>query len=383
MRVLVLASLFPHAHNETLGLSTYRRTAPMAAWCDLKVVSPRTRADLPERETFGGLDVLRPRWWRVPKLSVLLDGYVYAALAARALRRLAPDFEPDLLDAHWLYPDGFGAVRLGRRLGKPVVVNGRGSDVNEFCFRWPIRGFARRALRGATHLIAVSSALRETMIQAGAPGDRITVVPNGVDTALYHAGDRDEARRSLGVPIEGTVLLSAGSFGEGKGFQHLIAGLSQLPADPRVRLYVAGPGPYREALERVAAERGVADRVTFLGRVAQERMRLWYQAADFFCFGSLREGCPNVVLEALACGTPVVSTRVGGVPDLVEEGTSGILFEPGSPEAFARALAAARGRAWDRAAIAALGSRRSWEHVAREAFAVLEKAARSSRDQNS
>jgi len=373
MRVLVLASLFPHAHNETLGLSTYRRTAPMAAWCDLKVVALRTRRDLPERETFGGLDVIRPRWWRVPKLSVLLDGYVYGALAGRALRRACPDFVPDLIDAHWLYPDGFGAVRLARRLGKPLVLSGRGSDVNELCFRWPTRGFARQALRGATHLIAVSSALKEKMIEAGGPADRITVVTNGVDTALYCPGDRDAARQALGVASGPLVLLSAGSVVESKGFQHLIAGLRLLPADLRVHLYVAGPGPYREALERIARERGVADRVTFLGRVAQERMPLWYRAADFFCFGSLREGCPNVVLESLACGTPVVSTRVGGVPDLVEEGRTGLLFEPGWPEAFARALKQAAARTWDRSAIAARGASRSWQQTARECFAVFER----------
>jgi glycosyltransferase involved in cell wall biosynthesis len=373
MRVLVLASLFPHAHNETLGLSTYRRTAPMAAWCDLKVISLRTRNDLPERETFGGLDVIRPRWWRVPKLSVLLDGYVYAALAGRALRRVCPDFDPDLIDAHWLYPDGFGAVRLARRLGKPVVLNGRGSDVNEFCFRWPMRHFARRALRAATHLIAVSSPLKEKMIEAGAPADRITVVTNGVDTALYRPGDRDAARRALGVPAGPVILVSAGSVVEGKGFQHLIAGLALLPAELSVHLYIAGPGPYRDTLERVARETGVADRVTLLGRVAQERMPQWYRAADFFCFGSLREGCPNVVLESLACGTPVVSTRVGGVPDLVDEGRTGLLFEPGSPEAFARTLAQATARPWDRQAIAAHGASRSWQHTARECFAVFER----------
>ncbi len=123
---------------------------------------------------------------------------------------------------------------------------------------------------------------------------------------------------------------------------------------------------------RLARECGVAERVSFLGRVAQTQMPLWYRAADLFCFGSYHEGCPNAILEALACGTPVVSTDVGGIPDLVEEGRSGILFQPRSDEAFAAALRAALERPWDRADIAALGARRSWAHVAAEYLALFE-----------
>jgi len=366
--VLVVASLFPHAKNETLGLSTCRRTVELARLCEVKVLALTTRSDLAEREVLGGVEVVRPRWRRVPKLGLVVDGYRYAARAARALREMLPAFDFDLIDAHWLYPDGFAAVRLAARLGKPVAVTGRGSDVNDFCFRWPVRHYARRALREATHLFAVSRQLARRMADAGAPAERITVVHNGVDTALFCPGDRDAARRELGLPPDGTLLVSAGSMVEDKGFQHLIAGLALLPPGRSVRLYVAGPGPYRGTLERLAQDRGVADRVSFLGRVTQQQMPLWYRAADFFCFASLKEGCPNVILEALACGTPVVSTNVGGIPDLVEEGQDGVLFEPGSAEPFAAALERALARPWDRGGIAARGSRRSWGHVAAEYY---------------
>ena len=388
MRVLVLASLFPHLLNETLGLSTYRRTVELARRCEVRVVALRTRVDVPEREVRGGVEVVRPLWRRVPKLGVFLDGYRYAARVARALEGIRPDFDFDLIDAHWLYPDAFAAVRLGQRLGKPVAVTGRGSDVDEFLFRWPVRRLARAALRGAAQIVALTRRHKERMIEAGAEAERIAVIPNGVDTGLFCPGDRAEARRALGLPAEGVVLLSAGSIVRDKGHQHLIAGLARCIADcqlpiadfgtsnsignrkleigNQLRLYIAGPGDYRGALERLARERGVAERVTFLGRVAQSRMPLWYRAADLFCFGSYHEGCPNAVLEALACGTPVVSTDVGGIPDLVDEGRSGILFAPRSDEAFAAALRTALAKPWDRAEIAEIGSRRSWAHVAAE-----------------
>lgn len=379
LRVLVVASLFPHARNETLGLSTYRRTLELAKLCQVKVLALTSRPDLPEREEMGGVEVLRPRWRRLPKLGVIVDGFRYAARAATAIEGLRAAFDFDLMDAHWLYPDAFAAVRLGRGLGKPVVVTGRGTDVDEFLFRWPVRSFARAALVGAAQIVALTRQHRQRMIEAGAAAERIAVIPNGVDTALFCPGDQAEARRALGLPPEGLVLLSAGSLVEDKGYQHLIRGLALLGGEAAGRLYIAGPGDYRAALEQLARDCGVADRVRFLGRVAQAQMPLWYRAADFFCFGSYHEGCPNAVLEALACGTPVVSTDVGGIPDLVEEGRSGILFKPRSDEAFAAALRTALARPWDRAEIAALGARRSWAHVAAEYLAVFRRLVAGAR----
>jgi glycosyltransferase involved in cell wall biosynthesis len=348
----------------------------LAKLCHVKVVALAEPADLPEREEMAGFELLRPRWRRVPKLGVFVDGYRYAARAARAIAALHGTFDFDLIDAHWLYPDAFAAVRLGRRFHTPVVVTGRGSDVDEFLFRWPVRHLTRAALRRADHLVALTRRHRQKMIEAGAEPDRITVIPNGVDTTLFCLGDRQEARHALGLPPEGILLFSAGAVVEEKGYQHLIAGMASAIPDsrfqvPDVRLFIAGPGEYRGALEQLARDCGVAERVTFLGRVAQSQMPLWYRAADFFCFASYHEGCPNAVLEALACGTPVLSTGVGGIPDLVEEGRSGLLFKPRSDEAFAAALRAALARPWDRAAIAALGSRRSWSHVAAEYLALF------------
>lgn len=371
-RVLVVASLFPHARNETIGLSTARRTAELAKLCPVKVLALTDQPGLPEREETGGFEVFRPRWRRLPKLGVVVDGYRYAARAAPALDGLRREF--DLIDAHWLYPDAFAAVRLGRRLGKPVVVTGRGSDVDDFLFRWPVRRFARAALRGAAWAVALTRQHRRKMIAAGADAERVSVIPNGVDTTHFCPGDREEARCALGLPPDGLVLFSAGSIVADKGYHHLIRGLALLEKGtvPFSRLFIAGPGPYSDALARLAGELGLGERVRLLGRVAQARMPLWYRAADFFCFGSYHEGCPNAVLEALACGTPVVATNVGGIPDLVEEGRSGLLFEPRSDEAFAAALRAALARSWDRAEIAAVGARRSWANVAAEYLELFE-----------
>lgn len=371
MRVLTLTSLFPSERNPFLGLAVYRRLKALARLCELRVVAPRRCDGVPEHEVVDGIEVFRPRWWRVPKVGVLVDGYVLAEVASRAIHRACPELDFDVIDAHWVYPDGFAATRVAQRLGKPLTLTARGTDVEDFCFRWPVRRFARRALRGADRLIAVSRALKSRMVEAGADPDRIAVVANGVDTAVYHRGDRAVARGTLGVPADAVVLFSVGALIPTKGYRYLIEGLALLPSEPALRLYVAGQGPQEQALRRLSEEKLGPGRVVFLGARPEHELVLWYHAADLFCFGSLREGCPNVILESLACGTPVVSTNVGGIPDLVDDET-GVLFEAGSAKAFAEALKEALARTWDRDAVAARGGQRTWDQVAREVHAVLE-----------
>jgi len=373
MRILVFTSLFASTRRKGRGKGLLRCCAALTKLCEVKVVAPQLRGDLPAHEWLDGVEVFRPRWRHVPKIGVFFDGYQHARLGARAVAELAGRYDFDLIDSHWLYPDGFGAMLLGRRLGKPVVLSGRGTDVNEYCFRWPHRFFARRALRGATHLVAVSRPLKEKMIAAGAPADRIMVVHNGVDREVFHPAGRQVARGELGLPAKQIVLVSVGALLEAKGFQHLVAGMARLPAETPTHLYIAGPGSYGAELKRVAEASGVGDRLTLLGFLRQDELARWYQAADFFCFGSLREGCPNVVIEALACGTPVLSTPVGAVPDLIEDERCGLLFAAGSPGAFARALGDALSRKWDRAHIAERGGRRSWDDVASEVHALFKR----------
>jgi glycosyltransferase involved in cell wall biosynthesis len=339
----------------------------------VNVVSPQTIRGLAEREEMANIEVHRPRWRRLPKLGVLTDGRRFAAAARPAVERLRESFDFDLIDTHWAYPDGYGAVRLARQLGVPCVLSVRGSDVNELCFRWPTRRPVRRALRGATALVAVSRALKETLGSAGIPADRVAVIPNGVDASVFRPGDRAAARDALGIGADQTVLFSAGTLVREKGIEHLIAGLGRLAHRPELHLYVAGAGPHRASLEALADREGLGGRVTFLGHLDLAGMVRWYQAADLLVFASLREGCPNAVMEALACGLPVVSSRVGAVPDLAEHGRDGLLFAPGSADAFAGALEEALSRAWDRAAIAERGSRRSWDRVAEEYCEVFER----------
>ncbi|HEY8507087.1 MAG TPA: glycosyltransferase [Steroidobacteraceae bacterium] len=252
--------------------------------------------------------------------------------AVEQLREERGDF--DLIDAHFLYPDGVGAIHLGRWLNRPVVLTARGSDVN-VALRERIAGRSIRwAARRAAALIAVSSALRDSMIAQGLPAERITVVRNGVDLNLFKPGDRAALRNRFG--FTGPTLLSVGNLVPEKGHELTLAALARLPD---TRLVLIGSGPQEESLRKLADEHGVASRVTWMRPLPQSSLAEYYSAADLTVLSSLREGMPNVLLESLACGTRVVATAVGGAPEIVTDPVAGTLLHTRSADALAQVCA--------------------------------------------
>lgn len=261
------------------------------------------------------------------------------ALVARAvltsLAKLGLDDRSfDAVDAHYFYPDGVAGARVAQALGLPLVVSARGSDIN-------LIGdipFARRAMVGVAHraqaIVAVSEALRARMIGIGMPPDRIHVLRNGVDTRMFAPAPRAEARKRLGIALDGPLVLGVGNLVAEKGFELLIATLASLPD---VRALIVGDGPLRGALQR-QAEASVPGRVDFRSAMPQAELRWAYAAADVLALPSLREGWPNVLLEALACGTPVVAADVGGVREIVSAEAPGRVVEGRDPGAWTRAI---------------------------------------------
>jgi glycosyltransferase involved in cell wall biosynthesis len=265
---------------------------------------------------------------------MLLHPFLMAAGAFSTLRRLrAEGFEFDLIDAHYFYPDGVAALLLGKWFGRPVTITARGTDLNLYPRRFPlVRRMISYSARRAAASIAVSSALAETLRELGAAPERIHVLRNGVDLAIFRPVDRAAARGELG--LSGPVLVSVGHLIERKGHDLVVEALAMLPG---CTLLVVGEGPQRTALSRLAVRLGVADRVRFLGEIAHERLPAIYGAADLLVLASSREGWPNVVLEAMACGTPVIASQVEGVPEMITSRDAGLIL----PERSAAAIAAA------------------------------------------
>ncbi len=280
----------------------------------------------------------------------------------------------DVIDAHFVFPDGFAAILLGRALNKPVVVSARGSDITLGLKLPLVNRLIGWTLQHAARVIAVSASLKELMVAHGTDPDKVTVIPNGVDTQLFYPLDQDAARHALGLPADAKIVLTVCSLVELKGVDLLIeaAALVRARYPGACRILVVGKGPERERLQRQIEQAGLGDMVRLVGTVPNRELVNWYNAADLFFLGSSREGWPNVVCEALACGTPVVATNVSGIPEIVDHDGLGLLVER-TPAAFAAGILAAFDTCWDRQFILERGRRRSWEQVAREVHAVFAK----------
>jgi teichuronic acid biosynthesis glycosyltransferase TuaC len=386
MRILTFSSLFPNSVNPAHGIFVYRQAAGKAtiAGVEVEVIAPVPLAPkwiksrrwnqwsgIARFESIGGLRVRHPRYPLLPKLSMPVHGLLMFLGTLRTARRLHREAPFDCIDAHYVYPDGFAAVLLGKLLRVPVVVSALGTDINVFPTLPSIRPLIRWTLQNASGIIAVSSALQRRMIELGVPENKIQFIGNGVDTELFRMRDRRDARRALGLPEDGSILVSVAALREGKGQQHVIAALSRIAAKyPGLRLYLVGEGSNRQNLEHLVQRLSLQDRVFLAGNRNNDEIPLWFNAADISILASSREGWPNVVLESLACGTPVIGTPVGQIPEILARGDLGIVTDQ-DPISLAAAVEAALGRDWDRTALMAFAHSRPWEAVALEASQFL------------
>jgi glycosyltransferase involved in cell wall biosynthesis len=350
LKILVFSSLYPNAAQPVHGLFVERRLLEVLGTgrVQARVVAPvplfpsasprfgeyATYARVPRSETRSGLDVVHPRYPLVPKVGMSAAPLLMALATWPVVRRLRETFAFDLIDAHYYYPDGVAAALLGAWLGVPVTITARGTDINLIPrFRLP-RAWIRWAARRSGASIAVCEALREEMIEIGIDRSRIRVLRNGVDLGLFRPLDRAASRADLGLD-GGRWLLSVGQLIDRKGHDVAIRALPRLPG---WSLLIAGDGPLRGSLESLANGLGVADRVRFAGAVPQPRLPTYYSAVDALVLASSREGWANVLLEAMACGTPVVASSVWGTPEVVAAPAAGVLMRDRTAEALVSAL---------------------------------------------
>jgi len=343
----------------------------------LKTERWRAASTLPDEESMGGLTVYHPRYFLLPKVSMPIHGasmFLGSLSCVRALHRKA---KIDCIDAHFVYPDGLAAVLLGKALDVPVVVSARGTDINLFPSFRLIRPMIRWTLDRADAIVAVSAALREAMVALGTDREKIHLIPNAIDSERFRRIPAEEARRELGLPERNPLVISVGSLIPSKGHQFLIRAVGSIASKVAgIQLYILGEGPYRTELEQLTRELGLEKLVHLVGKHPNEELPLWFSSASLSCLASSREGWPNVITESLACGTPVVATRVGGIPEILHSPDLGILVEQSS-EAIAAGIQEALAKNWDREEISRRNSSRTWKTVAEEVETVLLKQTQS------
>ena len=305
----------------------------MSRLADVRVVSPVAwfplmsglrSASGPNEELQNGVKVYRPRFLCIPKILKSLDGRLYTLSLKNWINPLIEQWRPDIIDAHFIWPDGVGAAGLASSLEIPYSITLRGKiypsleDASQ-------RKQCVAALQKADLVISVDDRMAQLARDFGVDSKRIEVIPNGVDIQRFRDGDQASARKELGLPERERLVLTVAHLGKRKGHHEMIEALAHLPDD--VSLVLVGgasvSGEDEKQLRDIARQHQVAHRLVFAGKQPHHQVHRFYQAADLTVLASWREGCPNTVLESLACGTPVVATDVGSVNSMIHDGVNG------------------------------------------------------------
>ncbi|MHB8499933.1 MAG: glycosyltransferase [Candidatus Acidiferrales bacterium] len=385
LKVTVVTPIFPIPAQPYRGHSVYEIVLALSKRADVNVICPFPRY---------------PKWfqphfdYRPPDLSYSPPGVVaryfeYPALpgltraingfvCAKYLEAYFRECPPDVACNFWLYPEGYATVAVARRLGIPAVIGSIGSDLNRFvgpASRW----LTRLAMKRATFVVTKSEHLRQRAIQMGISASKIRTIRNGCNPSVFHLRDRQAARAQLTIDDKAELVLFVGRLDTAKGIEELLEAFASLAGRrPNLRLAFVGDGPGGGHLRSKAKHLGLADRITLKGACSSQAVAQWLAAANVLALPSYNEGYPNVVIEALSCGRPVIATNVGGILELVNE-ESGILIAPRDSRALADAIEKAMDKRWDEHSISEK-FRRGWDEAADELLRICELALQQRRE---
>lgn len=354
LKVLVVSRLYPRPLDPVLGVFVEEEVKALSSHCDIKVLSPipwfpplrifrrwyeYSRTTVQEKRK--GAEVFRPRAIVFPRNFLFpFVGLSFYLSLRRCVNQLEKDFPFDLIHAHTVYPDGFAAAMLGRAFARPTVITLHGGDVTLYLKRPLVRRMGLWALSRTHRIISVSRALRTAIVSGhGADPDRIAVIPNGVDVSRFAPMAQQEAQERLGLTNKVPRILYVGGIERSKGIDYLLKAAGELRRNTQhpVEVVLIGEGRYEGRAKELATELGIDDAVAFVGKRPNTEIPLWINACDLLVLPSLSEGFGVVLIEAMACGKPVVATRCGGPEDIVTPET-GILVSPGDYMALAEAL---------------------------------------------
>ncbi|MGN7613563.1 glycosyltransferase family 4 protein [Magnetococcales bacterium HHB-1] len=388
MRVLTLTSLFPNSITPHHGIFVARRLQEMVAsgGVEAHVIAPipwfpskhslfgryAEFAKVEKKGDHGGIPITYRRFPVIPKVGMSIAPLLMALSLWPLLKRYRKHFPFEVIDAHFFYPDGIAAVWLGERLNVPVVVTSRGTDLNLIPNHTLPRKMIQNAANKAHGLITVCQALKDVLIQLGIEEQKVVVLRNGVDNQVFYPLDQQQCRKQLNIDPQTKILLSVGHLITRKGHDLIIRALPQL--DKNITLIIAGQGPEQATLEKLAKSLNVEDRVRFAGYLDEKALRQHYSAADILVLASSREGWANVLLESMACGTPVIASNVWGAPEVIQNPTAGYLLSERTPDAIAESCKKLLTSPPERQKTRQYASQFSWQESARGQKAQLQQA---------
>ena len=386
LKVAVVTPIFPIPSQPYRGHSEYEILLALSKRADVSVICPFPHYPKWFQPYFDyrhpdlsysppGVSARYFMYPAIPGLTRCINGFV----CSKYLEKYVRECTPDVVCNFWLYPEGYAAVAVARRLGIPSVVGSIGSDLNRYAdpaSRW----LTRRAMKRATVVVTKSEHLRQRAIQLGIDGRKVRTVRNGCNPSVFHLADRTTARVQLAVDDKAELVLFVGRLDTAKGIEELLEAFASLASRrPNLRLAYVGDGPGGEHLRSRAKHFALEDRITLIGACPSQKVAQWLAAANVLALPSYNEGYPNVVIEALRCGRPVIATNVGGIPELINE-KSGILVAPRDSGALADAIETAMERNWDERSISEQ-FHRGWDEAAGEMLSICELAVQVRREE--
>jgi len=391
MKVLFVSNLFPDATDPVRGRVNATLLRQLSKKAEVRAVGLRPSIPFIGRK-YEDLqpcpedEVLRPVYRTViyiPKVGSRVNHRLLAARARPTLRGVQGDFDFDIILCSWLYPDVCGVARLLPELKTPMVGISQGTDAHQYLDIRFRRRLIVRTLNETGGAITRSRDLARRLREAGVREDKLFPIYNGVNTDIFKPGVRRDARRALRLPEDPPLILYVGNFLPIKNPLLLLrahALLTRRMAGNPPHLAMVGAGPLQPEIEAFAAANGTKNRLYLLGQRPAEEVARCMQAADALCIPSDNEGVPNVGFEALACGLPVAATRVGGIPEIIDQDFLGRLVEKGDEAALADALAELLETRQDRERIATHARQFSWDRTTDAYLEVLEGAIRQAKD---
>ncbi len=364
LKILLVTNLYPNQFELTRGIFTEQIVRCLRVKNEVEVVAPvpwvppfiknivkKNHKSLPKVCFHNEVKVYHPAYVVIPKVGRWLYGILFFLGIFNTLRKIKKTYKPDVINVHWMYPDGFGTVVAARLLGIPVVTHSLGCDINESATYPSRRFFIKLALKWANFNISVSEELRKKTVHLGSSPKLTATIMNGVNPELFHPRDKILLRQNLNLPEDKTLFLYAGNFNIEKGLEILIRAFSQVHEKyDNALLVVVGSGPLDRQIYQLVETLNIGKKIVFVGRVMHSQVPEYLAAADYLCLPSLREGCPNIVLEALSTGVPVLSSQVGAVPEMLnsQEHELGLMAQPNNVDEFANIIAQSQSMDWQR-----------------------------------
>jgi teichuronic acid biosynthesis glycosyltransferase TuaC len=385
MKILIITNLFPNSKEPTRGMYNKQMIAELSKRCSLEVIAPipwyplrgltlegKNSRNVPMQELMEGIKVYHPRYLMVPVIGRFLSGVLFYLSLLPKVKKVSKGFDFDLIFALWVYPDGFGSILLGKSFNKPVVVEALGTDINLYSELFLRKKLISWSLKKCEKVFAVSGALRDKILKLGVDENAVKVVLNGIDRNMFKPLDKFECRNELKLVRDKKIILFIGNLVPVKGIEYLIKAFHKIGGTDHI-LVLVGDGFLEEELKSQALRLGISEKVYFAGKQSHPEIPIWLNACDVFCLPSLNEGCPNVVLEALACGTPVVASSVGGIPEMIKTECEGILVDPGDSAQLYLGLKKALDENSGLSGYNKTKYQRTWSDVAADVFNELQE----------